>query len=294
MAVLAEQMDLVALCDERRGQSRVVDVRAGAAEQVAVEDEDAHRASLAGASRRPRAPAGRSDRVCAVSMSQRYRLRNPASGREVVLEAEPGEIYLDRETGEQLEVVGKVLPLALRARTCRGRWRTSASATGASSSPRRTSTTARPAAVAWVRSDRARETVERSPPAAGRALAVALALLLAAGTMAACGGGTAASDATPKSTPDITPPNDTSAEKAAAQTTSTSTTTKQNLHRRKRRRQSGGNEATEEPESGGSSSGAGEQEATPSGGASAEKETETEKSAAGSSPSGGASAPTGK
>jgi hypothetical protein len=44
--------------------------------------------------------------------SQRYRLRNPASGREIVLEAEPGEIYLDRETSEQLEAVGKVLPLA--------------------------------------------------------------------------------------------------------------------------------------------------------------------------------------
>jgi hypothetical protein len=45
-------------------------------------------------------------------MSQRYRLRNPATGREVLIEADPGEIYLDRETGDQLEVVGKVLPLA--------------------------------------------------------------------------------------------------------------------------------------------------------------------------------------
>jgi hypothetical protein len=47
-----------------------------------------------------------------VSTSQRYRLRNPASGREIVIEAEPGEIYLDRDDGDQLEVVGKVLPLA--------------------------------------------------------------------------------------------------------------------------------------------------------------------------------------
>jgi hypothetical protein len=47
-----------------------------------------------------------------VSVNQRYRLRNPASGREIVLEAEPGEIYLDRDSGEQLEAVGKVLPLA--------------------------------------------------------------------------------------------------------------------------------------------------------------------------------------
>jgi hypothetical protein len=42
---------------------------------------------------------------------ERYRLRDPASGRDVVLEAEPGEIYRDRESGEQLEVLGKVLPL---------------------------------------------------------------------------------------------------------------------------------------------------------------------------------------
>ncbi len=47
-----------------------------------------------------------------MSSRQRYRLRNPATGREVLIEAEPGQIYLDRETDEQLEVVGKVLPLA--------------------------------------------------------------------------------------------------------------------------------------------------------------------------------------
>jgi hypothetical protein len=47
-----------------------------------------------------------------VSASQRYRLRNPASGREVILEAQPGKRYLDRESGEPLEVVGMVLPAA--------------------------------------------------------------------------------------------------------------------------------------------------------------------------------------
>ena len=47
-----------------------------------------------------------------MSTSQRYRLRNPATGREIVLQAEPGEIYLDRDDGEALEVVGQVLPLA--------------------------------------------------------------------------------------------------------------------------------------------------------------------------------------
>ena len=43
---------------------------------------------------------------------QMYRLRAPSSGREVFLEAEPGRVYRDRETGEELEVVGKLLPLA--------------------------------------------------------------------------------------------------------------------------------------------------------------------------------------
>ena len=47
-----------------------------------------------------------------VSLRQKYRLRAPASGREVILEAEPGEEYVDAETGEPLEVVGKLLPLA--------------------------------------------------------------------------------------------------------------------------------------------------------------------------------------
>lgn len=43
---------------------------------------------------------------------QRYRLRNPSTGREILLQAEQGEIYRDRDSGETLEVVGKVLPLA--------------------------------------------------------------------------------------------------------------------------------------------------------------------------------------
>ena len=47
-----------------------------------------------------------------MSESQRYRLRNPASGREIILEADPDTSYRDRETGEDLEVVGKLLPLA--------------------------------------------------------------------------------------------------------------------------------------------------------------------------------------
>ena len=41
----------------------------------------------------------------------RYRLRTPSTGREIVIEADPGKVYTDRETGEDLEVVGIVLPL---------------------------------------------------------------------------------------------------------------------------------------------------------------------------------------
>jgi hypothetical protein len=47
-----------------------------------------------------------------VSVRQRYRLRSPASGREIILEAEPEEIYVDRDSGSAMEIVGKVLPLA--------------------------------------------------------------------------------------------------------------------------------------------------------------------------------------
>ena len=47
-----------------------------------------------------------------MSGRQRYRLRAPSTGRELILEAEPGRTYVDRDTGEQLAVVGKVLPEA--------------------------------------------------------------------------------------------------------------------------------------------------------------------------------------
>ncbi len=46
-----------------------------------------------------------------MSSGPRYRLRNPSTGREIMIEAEPEEIYRDRETGDRLEVVGRVLPL---------------------------------------------------------------------------------------------------------------------------------------------------------------------------------------
>jgi hypothetical protein len=47
-----------------------------------------------------------------VRTEQRYRMRTPSTGREIVLEAEPGTHYVDRETGEPLEVVATLLPLA--------------------------------------------------------------------------------------------------------------------------------------------------------------------------------------
>ena len=47
-----------------------------------------------------------------MSERQLYRMRAPSSGREVVIEAVPDEVYVDRATGETLEVVAKLLPLA--------------------------------------------------------------------------------------------------------------------------------------------------------------------------------------
>jgi hypothetical protein len=44
--------------------------------------------------------------------AQKYRMRAPSSGREVIIEAQPEHVYRDRETGEELEVVAELLPLA--------------------------------------------------------------------------------------------------------------------------------------------------------------------------------------
>jgi hypothetical protein len=45
-------------------------------------------------------------------LPQRWRLRTAHTGREVVLAAEPGVRYIDRYTGEEMEVTGQLLPLA--------------------------------------------------------------------------------------------------------------------------------------------------------------------------------------
>ena len=42
---------------------------------------------------------------------QLYRMRT-RNDREIIHEAEPGETYVDRKTGDAYEVVGAVLPLA--------------------------------------------------------------------------------------------------------------------------------------------------------------------------------------
>ena len=47
-----------------------------------------------------------------MAAGDRYRLRTPSTGREVIVEARADRVYTDRETGEALEVVGRVLPLA--------------------------------------------------------------------------------------------------------------------------------------------------------------------------------------
>ncbi len=47
-----------------------------------------------------------------MNSEQTYRLRAPASGREAIARVEPGAVYVDRETGEELEPVARTLPLA--------------------------------------------------------------------------------------------------------------------------------------------------------------------------------------
>jgi hypothetical protein len=49
--------------------------------------------------------------LAAVPDRQLYRLRS-ASNREIIREVEPGRHYFDRDTGEEFEVVARVLPLA--------------------------------------------------------------------------------------------------------------------------------------------------------------------------------------
>jgi hypothetical protein len=47
-----------------------------------------------------------------VSLRHRYRFRTPSTGREVVIEAEPDRTYVDRQSGDPMQVVAELLPLA--------------------------------------------------------------------------------------------------------------------------------------------------------------------------------------
>jgi hypothetical protein len=47
-----------------------------------------------------------------INTRQIYRLRAPASGREALTVLDPGAVYTDRETGEELLPVTRTLPLA--------------------------------------------------------------------------------------------------------------------------------------------------------------------------------------
>lgn len=46
-----------------------------------------------------------------MSLRQTYRLRS-RSDREIIREVEPGKTYVDHDSGEAFEVVGKTIPLA--------------------------------------------------------------------------------------------------------------------------------------------------------------------------------------
>jgi hypothetical protein len=46
------------------------------------------------------------------NQKQLYRMRAAASGREALAHAEHGSVYVDRETGEEMDPVSMVLPLA--------------------------------------------------------------------------------------------------------------------------------------------------------------------------------------
>jgi hypothetical protein len=50
--------------------------------------------------------------LAAMNSKQLFRMRAPASGREAIAPAEPGIVYRDRETDEEMHPVAMVLPLA--------------------------------------------------------------------------------------------------------------------------------------------------------------------------------------
>ena len=61
----------------------------------------------------PQAPYDLPERYASNPMSTatRYRLRTPSTGREIVIAAQPGKVYRDRDTGERLDIVAQVTPV---------------------------------------------------------------------------------------------------------------------------------------------------------------------------------------
>jgi hypothetical protein len=89
----------------RQGRGRVggVDVAAGAAQHVAVEEQDPHRC---------RQPISLPRRELEAALPD----AGAGLGPRGACHAEPGSVYVDRETGEEMEPVAMVLPLAPSAR----------------------------------------------------------------------------------------------------------------------------------------------------------------------------------
>ena len=57
-------------------------------------------------------PARRAPPLTPDADVQKYRMRTPSTGREVIVEAQEDREYTDRQTGEKLQVVAELLPLA--------------------------------------------------------------------------------------------------------------------------------------------------------------------------------------
>src|SRR6266516_682662 len=54
----------------------------------------------------------KSSSVRRVNEEQTYRMRAAASGREALVKARQGRLYVDRDSGEEMEPVARTLPLA--------------------------------------------------------------------------------------------------------------------------------------------------------------------------------------
>ena len=105
-ALLADQVHLVAQVGQRAGEAGVVDVAAGAPQQVAVEDQDSHSWVAAVLAIVPRRCLEARSTACA-----------PAPTVRSFARSSPGSRYVDGESGEEFEVVARgsaARPLAER------------------------------------------------------------------------------------------------------------------------------------------------------------------------------------